>query len=95
MQGDFLSLLLFILEIQSLTKILHEKNFFISVGVNINNLKPNYLLFMNDLKLFAKSDLKLVCFLKSVKTFFKIVDFELNTENFESSKDFYFLLRTF
>ena len=82
-QGDSLSPLLFCLALDPLSKILKEH----SIGYDLsrgrtkkNNKKINHLLFMDDLKLYAKSDQKLSQLIQTVHNFSRDINMEFGLD---------------
>ena len=77
-QGDSLSPLLFVICMVPLTMVLRKVNFHYELGDKVTRL--NHLLFMDDLKLFAKSHDQIDSLVKTVQMFSKDIgmDFDIN-----------------
>ena len=70
LQGDSLSPLLFVLAMQPLTKLLHNTVDTLTIGDSNHSMALNHLLFMDDLKLFARDTDSLGKLLSKTKEFF-------------------------
>ena len=75
-QGDSLSLLLFVICMIPLTLVLRELN----KGYTIGNTTINHLFFMDDLKLFGKSEKQVVSLVNTVHTMSKDIGMEFGLQ---------------
>ena len=80
-QGDSLSPLLFVLCLVSLSLILRKVKFHYEFGGKKTRL--NHLLFMDDLKLFAKSNGQINSMVNTVYTFSEDIGLEFGIKKFE------------
>ena len=77
-QGDSLSPLLFIIAMMPLTKILRRHTAGYSLGKN--EAKLNHLLFMDDLKLYGKTDKEIESLVQTVRVFSEDISMEFGIE---------------
>ena len=75
-QGDSLSPILFILCLIPLTKLLNWNSFGFKIGKEI----INHLLYMDDLKLYAKNDKEIDALVNTVRIFSKDINMEFGLE---------------
>lgn len=88
LQGASLSPLLFVLCLEPLSKRLNEIYPKVEVSMDDKNFASNHLLFIDDLKLLAKTEEILKEMIAETKKFFKTVGLEMNKEkSATNSKD--------
>ena len=88
LQGDSLSPLLFVLATQPLTKLLHSTVDTLTIGEFNHRMALNHLLFMDDLRLFARDTDLLGKLLSKTKEFFAEVRFNLNAQKSTRLSDY-------
>ena len=77
-QIDSMAPLLFILAMQPLTRLLHKEFESFRMGDSSDSMELNYLLYMDDLKQFARGDSTLTKLLQVTESFFVKIGFNLN-----------------
>ena len=73
---------------QSLTKLLHSTVDTLTIGDSNHSMTPNHLLFMDDLKLFARDTDSLGKLLSKIKEFFAELGLRLNAQKSAHSSDY-------
>ena len=87
-QGDSLSTLLFVLAMQPLTKLLHSTVGTLTIGDSSHSMTLNHLLFVDNLKLFARDTNSLGKLLSKTKEFFAEAGLSLNAQKSARSSDY-------